>query len=119
MSSILVSLASSHDNTDRATVGFVVASAAAASGQDSTVFLSADGAWLGKTGEANKINEEGFAPLADLMSGFVEAGGKIIVCSPCAKKRGITEADLVPGAVIAGGAAVIALMAAGAQTISY
>ena len=119
MSSILVSLASSHDNTDRATVGFVVAGAAAASGQDTTVFLSADGAWLGKKGEADKIHEDGFAPLADLMAGFVEAGGKIIVCSPCAKKRGIGEVDLVDGSVIAGGAAVVALMAAGAQTISY
>ncbi len=119
MSSILVSLASSHDNTDRATVGFVVAGAAAASGQDTTVFLSADGAWLGKKGEADKIHEDGFAPLADLMAGFVEAGGKIIVCSPCAKKRGIAQADLVDGAVIAGGAAVFALMTAGAQTISY
>lgn len=119
MSSILVSLASSHDNTDRATVGFVVASAAAASGQDTTVFLSADGAWLGKKGEADKIHEDGFAPLTDLMAGFVEAGGKIIVCSPCAKKRGIAQGDLVDGSVIAGGAAVVALMAAGAQTISY
>lgn len=119
MSSILISLASSHDNTDRATVAFVVAGAAAASGQDSTVFLSADGAWLGKTGEADKIHEDGFAPLAELMSGFTDAGGKIIVCSPCAKKRGITEADLVDGAVIAGGAAVVALMAAGAHTLSY
>ena len=119
MSSILVSLASSHDNTDRATVGFVVAGAAAASGQEATVFLSADGAWLGKKGEPDKIHEDGFAPLAELMAGFVEAGGKIIVCSPCAKKRGISEADLVPGAVIAGGAAVVALMVAGAQTISY
>ncbi len=117
--SILVSLASSHDNTDRATVGFVVAGAAAASGQDTTVFLSADGAWLGKKGEADKIHEDGFAPLSDLMAGFVEAGGKIIVCSPCAKKRGIAQADLVDGAVIAGGAAVVALMTAGAQTISY
>jgi predicted peroxiredoxin len=119
MSSILVSLASSHDNPDRATVGFVVAGAAAASGQDTTVFLSADGAWLGKKGESDKIHEEGFAPLTDLMAGFVEAGGKIIVCSPCAKKRGIAQDDLVDGSVIAGGAAVVALMAAGAQTISY
>lgn len=117
--SILVSLASSHDNTDRATLAFVVAGAAVASGQDTTVFLSADGSWLGKLGEAEKINEEGFAKLKDLTDGFVEAGGKIIVCSPCAKKRGITEADLIPGSVIAGGAAVIALMADGAQTISY
>lgn len=117
--SILVSLASSHDNTDRATVAFVVAGAAAASGQDTTVFLSAEGAWLGKQGEPEKINEEGFAKLADLMAGFTEAGGNIIVCSPCAKKRGITEDDLIPGAVIAGGAAVVALMVDGAQTISY
>lgn len=119
MSSILVSLASSHDNTDRATVGFVVAGAAAASGQDTTVFLSADGAWLGKKGEADKIHEDGFAPLSELMAGFIEAGGKIIVCSPCAKKRDIAQTDLVDGSVIAGGAAVVALMAAGAQTISY
>ncbi len=116
---ILVSLASSHLDGDRATLAFVVAGAAVASGQDTTVFLSADGAWLGKKGEAAKINEEGFAPLADLMSGFTEVGGKIIVCSPCAKKRGITEADLVDGSVIAGGAAVVALMVSGAQTISY
>lgn len=119
MSSILVSLASSHDNTDRATVAFVIAGAAAASGQDTTVFLSADGAWLGKKGEADKINEEGFAALVDLIAGFVEADGKIIVCSPCAKKRGIGADDLIDGAIIAGGAAVVALMAGGAQTISY
>lgn len=63
--SILVSIASSHDNPDRCTVAFVVAVAAVASGQDTTVFLSADGAWVGKQGEAEKINEEGFAPLAE------------------------------------------------------
>jgi predicted peroxiredoxin len=117
--SILVNIASSHDNPDRATVAFVVAVASAASGQETTVFLSADGAWLGKRGEADKINEEGFAPLADLVAGFVEVGGRILVCTPCAKKRGITETDLVEGAVIAGGAAVVALLAAGAASISY
>ena len=116
---ILVSLASSHDNPDRATVAFVVASAAAASGQDTTIFLSAEGSWLGAQGEAEKINEEGFARLADLRDGYVEAGGKIIVCSPCAKRRGIDESKLVAGAVIAGGAAIVALMADGAATISY
>lgn len=119
MSSILVSLASSHDDTDRATVAMVVAGASAASGQDTTVFLSADGAWIGKRGEAEKIHEEGFAPLADLVAGLVEAGGKLIVCSPCAKKRGIAEDDLIDGAIIAGGAAVVALLADGARSISY
>ncbi|MGQ0465719.1 MAG: DsrE family protein [Sporichthyaceae bacterium] len=119
MGSILVSLASSHDNPDRASVAMVVAGAAAASGQETTVFLSADGAWIGQAGQAEKIHEDGFAPLGELLAGFVEAGGRVIVCSPCAKKRGIVEADLVPGAVIAGGAAVVALMADGANTICY
>jgi len=117
--SILVSLASSHTDPDRATVAFVIAGASVASGQDTTVFLSADGAWLGKNGEAEKINEDGFAPLAELRDSFLEAGGTIIVCTPCAKKRGITEDDIVPGAVVAGGAAVVALLVDGASTLSY
>jgi uncharacterized protein len=116
---ILVSLASSHDNPDRATVAFVVASASAASGQDTTLFLSADGAWLGAQGEAEKINEPGFAPLAELRDGFLEAGGKLVVCSPCAKRREIGEQALVPGASVAGGAAIVALLAGGAACISY
>ncbi len=116
---IVVSLASSHDNTDRATLGFVVANASVASGQETTVFLSCDGAWLGKSGEAEKIHEEGFAPLADLLTGFVEGGGRLLVCSPCAKKRGIGEADLVPGAQIAGGATLVAILAEGAACVSY
>ena len=116
---IVVSLASSHDNPDRATVAFVIANAAVASGQQTTVFLSCDGSWLGGVGQAEKINEEGFAALADLLSGFVTAGGKLLVCSPCAKKRGIGQADLVPGAQIAGGATLVAILADGAQCVSY
>lgn len=119
MSAILVSLASSHDNPDRATVAMVVAGASAASGQDTTVFLSADGAWIGKKREADKIHEEGFAPLAELVANYLEAGGKMIVCSPCAKKRGIDEHEIVDGAIIAGGAAVVAILADGAASISY
>lgn len=117
--SILVSLASGHNDTDRATVAFVVAGAAAASGQDTTIFLSSDGAWLGKKGEAEKIHEDGFAPLAELRDSFLDAGGQVIVCTPCAKKRGIGEDDIIEGAVIAGGAAVVGLMVDGASTLSY
>ncbi len=117
--SIVVSIASSHDNPDRATVGWVVANAAVASGQETSVFISADGSWVGKAGEAEKINEEGFAPLAELVTNFVEAGGSLLVCSPCAKKRGIGEDDLIKGAKIVGGATLVALLADGAQCVSY
>ena len=114
-----VTLTHCRTDGDKATVAFVVASASAASGQDTTLFLSADGAWLGAKGEGEKINEPGFAALADLRDGFVEAGGKILVCTPCAKRREIGQDDLVPGAVFAGGAAVVAILADGAGSISY
>ena len=37
-----------------------------------------------------------------LMANYVEAGGSIYVCSPCFKKRGLAENNLVDGAKIVG-----------------
>ena len=82
-----VSLSCAKDNADKATVGFVVANAAAASNQQTLVFLSVEGVRLSQKGYADDIREEGFAPLKDLMESFVKAGGIIYVCSPCFKKR--------------------------------
>jgi predicted peroxiredoxin len=53
------------------------------------------------------------------MAQFVAAGGKIYVCSPCFKKRGLDETNLVEGAVIVGGAKLVEFMADGAPSISY
>ena len=82
-----ISLTRSLDDPDRATVAFVIANAAVASGQETMVFLSVEGVRLAVAGTADAIHEEGFQPLKDLMASFVEAGGTILVCSPCFKKR--------------------------------
>jgi predicted peroxiredoxin len=42
-----------------------------------------------------------------------------LVCSPCAKKRGIGEDDLIEGASIVGGATLVALLADGAASLSF
>lgn len=117
--SILISLTHATDDPDRSTVAFVVATAAVAAEQETAIFLSTNGVELARKGVAATVHEDGFAALGDLMEGFVEAGGSILVCSPCAKKRGIGEGDLVPGATIVGGATVIELMVNGAQTLTY
>jgi predicted peroxiredoxin len=114
-----VSLTFAKDNADRATVAFVVAGAAAASGKETVVFLSIEGVRLSQKGVADDIREEGFSPLKDLMAGFVEAGGRIWVCSPCFKKRGLQEAALVPGATVVGGAKLVEFLSGGAPCISY
>jgi uncharacterized protein len=114
-----VSLTCAKDDPDRATVAFVVANAAVASDQEVVVFLSTEGVRLGVKGYADDIAEAGFAPLKDLMAGFASAGGKIYVCSPCFKKRKLDENDLVPGAVIVGGAKLVEFMAEKCPSISY
>ncbi|HEY9759745.1 MAG TPA: DsrE family protein [Oculatellaceae cyanobacterium] len=102
-----VSLTCAQENTDKATVAFVVANAAAASDKETLVFLSTEGVRLAVNGTADKIHEAGFAPLADLIKSFVEAGGKIYVCSPCFKKRELDESNLIAGATIVGGAKLV------------
>jgi predicted peroxiredoxin len=114
-----VSLTYSKDNTDKATVAFVVANAAVASDQDTVVFLSTEGVRLAEEGYADDIHEESFAPLKELMTNFVEAGGKIWACSPCFKKRNLNEDKLVQGCTVVGGAKLVELLVGGAPAVCY
>lgn len=118
-SKFVISLTCSKDNPDKATVAFVVANAAVASDRDTVVFLSIEGVHLSQKGAADSIHEEGFAPLKELIANFAQAGGAIYVCSPCFKKRKLDEGNLVPGAVIVGGAKLVEFMADGAPSLSY
>ena len=114
-----VSLTCSKDNTDKATVAFVIANAAVASDKDTLVFLSIEGVRLSQHGYADDIREEGFAPLRELMDNFVKAGGKVWVCSPCFKKRKLDEGKLIAGATIVGGAKLVEFLSDGSPCVSY
>jgi len=114
-----VSLTYAKNDTDKATVAFVIANAAVGSEQETMVFLSSEGVRLGVKGYADDIHEQGFAPLKDLMANFAAAGGTIYVCSPCFKRRGLDENNLVAGAKIVGGAKLVEFLASGAPCVSY
>ena len=114
-----VSITHAKDNTDKATVGFVVANAAVGSGKETLVFLSVEGVRLAQKGFANGIHEEGFAPLHELMENFAKAGGIMYVCSPCFKKRKLDENNLVAGASIVGGAKLVEFLSDGSPCVSY
>ena len=115
----VVSLSRATDDPDRATVAFTLANAAIGSDQQTVVFLSSEGVRLAVEGCADDVAEEGFTPLKQLMTSFVEAGGEIYVCLPCFNKRGLDAENIVPGAVIVGGPKLVAFMASGAPSISY
>src|SRR5215471_10277598 len=114
-----VNLTHSTDDTDRATVGFVLANAAVGSGKETMVFLSIEGVRLAQKGVADGIREEGFTPLRELMDSFAKAGGTIYVCSPCFKKRKLDENNLVAGAAIVGGVKLVEFLSEGSPCVSY
>ena len=116
-----VSITCAKDNTDKATVAFVIANAAVASEKETMVFLSTEGARLAEKGYTDDIHEEGFAPLKELMTNFIEAGGKVYACSPCLKKRGLGEDKLVSGVTVVGGAKLVEFLTTdgGSACVNY
>jgi predicted peroxiredoxin len=118
-SKFCVNLTHSTDDTDRATVGFVLANAALGSGKETLVFLSINGVRLAQRGVADGIHEEGFAPLRELMDNFAKGGGTIYVCSPCFKKRKLDEHNLVAGATLVGGAKLVEFLSDGGPCVSF
>lgn len=119
MAKLMLSITHARDNTDKATVGFVVANASVASGVETVVFLSTEGVYLSQNGYADEIHEDGFAPLKQLMADFAEFGGIIWVCSPCFKKRDLDEDNLVDAATIVGGAKAVEFLTTGGSCITY
>ena len=115
-----VTINSCKENGDKATVGFVVATAALGSGKDTLVFLSTDGVWAAVAEEAAKVVEgEPFKPLTELINNFLQAGGKVIACAPCCKKRNIEPEQLFDGVEIAGGAVLVEWLSNGSPNVSY
>ncbi len=119
LNNFCVNLTRSTDDPDRATVAMVVANAAVASGKQTMVFLSSEGVHLASNGVADKISEEGFQPMTTLVQNFVAAGGTIWVCSPCFKKRGYTESNLIEGATIVGGAKLVEFLSNDGTSVSF
>ncbi len=119
MAKMVVSITHAKDNSDKATVGFVVANAGAVSGVETVVFLSSEGVRLAQGDYTADIHEEGFKPLAELIASFVESGGTIWVCSPCFKRRELSEEKLPPNSLIVGGAKLVEFLSQGASCISY
>lgn len=119
MAQMLVSITYAKDNRDKATIGFVVANASAASGVETAVFLTSEGVHLSQRGYSDDIHEEGFQPLSALIESYTANGGQIWVCSPCFKRRGLAEDQLVDHAVLTGAGKAIEFLTGGAASLSY
>jgi predicted peroxiredoxin len=119
MAQMPVSITHATDNRDKATIGFVVANAAAASGVETAVFLTSEGVYLSQRGPSDDTHEAGFNRCPRWSTATSPNGGQIWVCSPCFKRRELAEDQLVGNALITGAGKAVEFLANGAASLSY
>jgi predicted peroxiredoxin len=113
----VVKATSGADAPERCLQALTVASVAVASGAEVALWLTGESVWLAVPGHELEIPE---SPPASTLVAAVLAGGSVTVCTQCAARRGLTQADLLPGALIAGAAAFTAeVLAEDVQALVY
>lgn len=117
--SLVVKVTAGADAPERCSQAFTVAATALAAGADVSLWLTGEAAWFALPGRAAEFTLPHAAPLADLLEGL-RAGARITLCTQCAARREITEADVLDGVRIAGAAAFVEeILAPGVQAVIY
>ena len=114
--SYLINNAWGENNVEKATVAFVIGNAAAGRG-DARIFLTNDAINLAVKTKADGLHAAGYAPVKELIDGFLEKGGVIWVCKACADAKGLTQDDLIRGAELGGAGHTMAFLDAGGQVL--
>jgi predicted peroxiredoxin len=119
MRSLVIKCTAGSEDPERCNQAFTVAAAAVAAGAEVSLWLTGEAAWFGVPGRAEDFALELAGSLAESRDLVIEHG-RLVVCSQCAARRGITEHDLVPGAQISG-ATVFAeeVLREGVQALVY
>jgi predicted peroxiredoxin len=116
---LIIKLTAGVESPEKLSQAFTVAATAVVSGAQVSLWLTGESAWLAVPGRAEAFSLPETAELAELRD-TVLADGLVTVCSQCAARRNLTQADLLPGAVIRGSAAFVEeILQDGAQALVY
>jgi predicted peroxiredoxin len=116
----LVIVVSRGFDDERSSVAWSIANGGIKSGLDVTMFLVSSGVDWVRKGAAKVARPNPMdPPMDDMIQNVITSGCTILVCPPCAKARGYTEADLLDGVVVTGSGAMHELIKQGAATLSF
>lgn len=116
---LVVKVTCGTEDAERANQAFTVAATAVAAGAEVSLWLTGEAAWFGVPGRAAELTLPHATPLADLLATVVELG-TVTVCTQCAVRRGIGEADVIDGVRVAGAAVFTEeVLRDGAQALVY
>jgi len=116
---LIIKLTTGIEAPEKLAQAFTVAATAVASGTAVSLWLTGESTWLAVPGRAEEFSLPHAARLADLRDAVL-AGGRLTVCSQCAARRDLSEADLLPGTLIRGAATFVEeVLQDGAQALVY
>ncbi len=107
------------ENQEKATLPFVIATAAQTVDVKVVVILQSTAVLLAKKGNAKHVNAPGLMPLEKLLDTFIELGGELMVCSPCIKERFIKEEELVAGSKLVAAGTVVEEILSATSVVTY
>lgn len=105
---------------ERMSVAWSISNGAISTELEVTIFLASSEVDCVRKGAADKVHLNPLDPTeGEMIQNLTSRGGRILVCPPCAKVRGYTEDDLLPGVIITGSGAIHELIKDGAATLSF
>ena len=80
---LIILTTGAEDRGNRATLAFAMGVSALISGVEATIYMTVSGAFWSRQSAVKTAHIAGFEPLSVYVNQFIEAGGRILVCSPC------------------------------------
>lgn len=107
-----------NEDADRVATPLVLANSALANGKDVLIWLTMEGVELAKKGAAKTLTPKSFAPVSELLDTYIENGGRIGICPPCAQTHGLSDENKIDRAELMGAVAMLD-ETSGRQTFSF
>jgi predicted peroxiredoxin len=103
---VVVNLATGHEDADRVTLAFLVATAALERKRPVLMFTTKEAVRLALPGYADAIVSAEAPPVSRLFGQFRDWGGELLVCPICFNARKLDEGALIAPARIGGATAL-------------
>lgn len=115
----VINLTTGLEDSERVTVAFLTAVAAAEQGRPTMMFLTKEAVRLAVPGVAVATACEGCPPLTELLDRYERAGGRYLVCPICVHAKKLDDGNLIAGADVGGTVPLWQWIGDGATTFSF
>ena len=116
---LVIKVLSGFSDPERTVQAFTVAASAVASGVHVSLWLTSEASDFALPDKAAQLVLPHAAPLDELLHSILE-NGTVTLCTQCAKRRGISEIDVIEGIKIKGAASFVEeIMEEGVQALVY